>query len=112
MIGKLIKLTPSGKHWYEVEILFNGEEIPYRGKISKYQFHKEKYLEEVKGIHYSEIGDRFDFGYALTVHKSQGSQAERVLLFEEPSAYWEDELWNRWLYTAVTRAVKELYIIG
>lgn len=112
MIGKLIKLSPSEKHWYEAEILFHGENIPYQGKISRYQFHKEKYLDEVKGIHYSEIGDRFDFGYALTVHKSQGSQAERVLLFEEPSAYWEDELWNRWLYTAVTRAVKELYIIG
>ena len=112
MIGKLIKLSPSDKHWYEAEILFHGEEVPYIGKISRYQFHKEKYLEAVKGIHYSEIGDRFDFGYALTVHKSQGSQAERVLLFEEPSAYWEDELWSRWLYTAVTRAVKELYIIG
>ncbi len=112
MIGKLIKLAPSEKHWYEAEILFHGEEIPYQGKISRYQFHKEKYLEEVKGIHYSEIGDRFDFGYALTVHKSQGSQAQRVLLFEEPSTYWDNELWNRWLYTAVTRAVKELYIIG
>lgn len=112
MIGKLIKLSLSDKHWYEAEILFHGEDISYQGKISKYQFHKEKYLAEVKGIHYSEIGDRFDFGYALTVHKSQGSQAERVLLFEEPSVYWEDELWNRWLYTAVTRAVKELYIIG
>lgn len=112
MIGKLIKLSPSDKHWYEAEILFHGEDIPYQGKISRHQFHKEKYLEEVNGIHYSEIGDRFDFGYALTVHKSQGSQAQRVLLFEEPSAYWEDDLWNRWLYTAVTRAVKELYIIG
>src|SRR3989338_3621541 len=112
MIGKLIKLALSDKHWYEAEILFHGEEVPYQGRISRYQFHKEKYLAEVKGIHYSEIGDRFDFGYALTVHKSQGSQADRVLLFEEPSSYWEDELWSRWLYTAVTRAVKELYIIG
>lgn len=112
MIGKLIKLAPFEKHWYEAEILFHGENVLYQGKISRYQFHKEKYLDQVKGIHYSEIGDRFDFGYALTVHKSQGSQAERVLLFEEPSVYWEDELWNRWLYTAVTRAVKELYIIG
>ena len=111
MIGKLTKLTPSEKHWYEAEIIFQDDREPYQGRISKYQFHKEKYLEEVKGIHYTEIGDRFDFGYALTVHKSQGSQADRVLLFEEPSVYWEDELWNRWLYTAVTRAVKELYII-
>lgn len=112
MIGKLIKLAPYEKHWYDVSILFQQEDVPYQGKISRYQFHKERYLEEVKGIHYTEIGDRFDFGYALTVHKSQGSQAERVLLFEESSAYWEGDLWNRWLYTAVTRAIKELYIIG
>lgn len=112
MLGKLIKLSPSEKHWYEAEILFHGEDVPYQGKISKYQFHKEKYLEEVKDISYSQIGDRFDFGYALTVHKSQGSQAEKVLLFEEPSVYWEKDLWKRWLYTGVTRAVKELYIIG
>ncbi|MBI2596805.1 ATP-binding domain-containing protein [Candidatus Daviesbacteria bacterium] len=111
MIGKLVKLAPSDKHWYEAEIIFQDDPEPFQGRISKYQFHKEKYLEEVKGIHYTEIGDRFDFGYALTVHKSQGSQADIVLLFEEPSTYWEDELWNRWLYTAVTRAVKQLYII-
>lgn len=112
MVGRLLKLTPSGDHWYEAEIRFRDEERLYGGKISRHQFHKEHYVEDVPGIHYRQIGDRFDFGYALTVHKSQGSQADRVLLFEEQSPYWEGELWNRWLYTAVTRAVKELYIVG
>ena len=58
------------------------------------------------------MGDLFDFGYALTVHKAQGSQARRVLLFEERFKQMNDEDWYRWLYTAVTRAEEELIIIG
>jgi exodeoxyribonuclease-5 len=54
----------------------------------------------------------FDFGYALTVHKAQGSQAKRVILFEERFPQMTDDNWRRWLYTAVTRAEEELYIIG
>jgi ATP-dependent exoDNAse (exonuclease V) alpha subunit len=57
-------------------------------------------------------GDLFDFGYAVTVHKAQGSEAKKVILFEERFRQMEDEMWARWLYTAVTRAQEELYIIG
>jgi len=56
------------------------------------------------------MGDLFDFGYALTVHKAQGSQAKRVILFEERFPKMTDDEWKRWLYTAVTRAEEELYI--
>jgi len=112
MLGKLMKIKPFKKHWYKAEIYFPDEKRHFQGLISKHQFGKQRFIEEVEGIHYKQIGDRFDFGYALTVHKAQGSQADKVLLFEEPSVYWRGELWNRWLYTAVTRAVKELYIIG
>lgn len=47
-----------------------------------------------------------DYGYALTCHKSQGSQFDRVLVVEE---VWREK-WsvNRWTYTAATRAAKEL----
>lgn len=56
-------------------------------------------------------GDLFDFGYALTVHKAQGSQAKRVVVFEE-RILREDELWRRWLYTAITRAETELLVVS
>ncbi len=56
-------------------------------------------------------GDLFDFGYALTVHKTQGSQAEKVILFEERFQKMDDEMWRRWLYTGVTRAQKELWVV-
>ena len=41
--------------------------------------------------------DEFDFGYALTVHKAQGSQWNDVVLFDESFAFREHR--NRWLYT-------------
>ena len=50
-----------------------------------------------------------DLGYALTVHKSQGSEWEKVflLLHQSHNTMLQREL----LYTAITRAKKELYVI-
>jgi exodeoxyribonuclease-5 len=53
--------------------------------------------------------DVFDFGYALTVHKSQGSQWDEVVLFDESFAFREHR--TRWLYTAITRAAERLTIV-
>ncbi len=53
--------------------------------------------------------DEFDFGYALTVHKAQGSQWDDVALFDESFAFREHRA--RWLYTGVTRAAKRLTLI-
>jgi exodeoxyribonuclease-5 len=53
--------------------------------------------------------DEFDFGYALTVHKAQGSQWEDVLLFDESYAFAENR--NRWLYTGLTRAARRVTIV-
>jgi exodeoxyribonuclease-5 len=59
-----------------------------------------------------ERGDLWDFGYALTVHKAQGSQASDVLVFEERFARSNDDDWRRWIYTAVTRAQERLTVVG
>lgn len=48
---------------------------------------------------------QFDYGYAITVHKSQGSEWDKVVVFEEPCKLWD---MNRWRYTASTRAAKTL----
>lgn len=52
----------------------------------------------------------FDFGYALTCHKAQGSQFQRVFIFG--SGFGTRDMRNRWMYTAITRAKEELYICG
>lgn len=53
--------------------------------------------------------DEFDFGYALTVHKAQGSQWNNVVLFDESYAFRDSR--ERWLYTAITRAAETLTIV-
>lgn len=61
---------------------------------------------------YRTIGNLFDFGRALTVHKAQGSEADSVVVFEERNQYQSDDDWRRWLYTAVTRAKEKLILVG
>ncbi len=53
--------------------------------------------------------DEFDFGYVMTVHKSQGSQWDDVVLFDESFAFQDSRA--RWLYTGITRAAKRLTIV-
>ena len=43
------------------------------------------------------------YGYAITAHKSQGSQWEKVYIHND---YWGDN--PRWLYTAASRSTKYL----
>ncbi len=52
---------------------------------------------------------QFDYGYALTVHKSQGSQWDSVCLFDESSNFREHQA--RHLYTAITRAAERITIV-
>jgi len=54
--------------------------------------------------------DEFDFGYALTVHKAQGSQWDEIVLFDESYAFREHRA--RWLYTAITRAAERITIVS
>jgi len=53
--------------------------------------------------------DEFDYGYALTVHKAQGSQWDHLVLFDESFAFRETR--ERWLYTAITRAAETITIV-
>jgi exodeoxyribonuclease-5 len=50
----------------------------------------------------------FDYGYAITAHKSQGSQWNDVVIFDESWCFREDA--NRWLYTAITRAQNKILV--
>lgn len=60
------------------------------------------------------IGDvvpkEFAYAYAITGHKSQGSEWDKVLVIEETFPFDKTEH-ARWLYTTVTRASKKLVLI-
>lgn len=83
----------------------------YVGKIIRKQFGAQATLKELEGLDPMDLKDLFDFGYCLTVHKAQGSEADNVVLFEERFPQMTDDDWRRWLYTGVTRARKQLLII-
>ncbi len=64
--------------------------------------------EEVPAILRRET-EEFTYGYALTVHKAQGSQWDKVVLFDESYAFREHRA--RWLYTALTRAAEAITVV-
>lgn len=50
----------------------------------------------------------FTYGYAMTVHKAQGSEFPNVLLLDE---YRRPDDRARWLYTAITRAADRILVM-
>ncbi len=52
------------------------------------------------------------FSYAITCHKSQGGQWNTVFVEQPYLPNGVDKEYLRWLYTAATRAKKQLYLIG
>lgn len=112
MLGTVVSIEKENEDWYAADIEMDDQESLYSGLISVKQFNNKESLNFTEKRSKIMKGDLFDFGYALTVHKAQGSQAKRVILFEERFPSASDEIWRRWLYTAVTRAEEELLIIG
>lgn len=110
MLGTIVRIEKKNEQWYAADIAMDGINEEYSGLISVAQFNADTALNFTENRKYTMKGDLFDFGYALTVHKAQGSQAKRVVLFEERFKKMDDDQWKRWLYTAVTRAEEELYI--
>lgn len=112
MLGTITSIEKENDQWYLAEIAMDGEEKNFKGLISVDQFNNDSGLNFTNRRSQTMMGDLFDFGYALTVHKAQGSQAKKVILFEERFSKMTDNQWRRWLYTAITRAEKELYIFA
>lgn len=98
--------------YYRAEIEMDDTSDLFSGYIVSKQFNNPESLNFTdQRARYLE-GDLFDYGYALTVHKAQGSEAKRVILFEERFKQMDDSDWKRWLYTGITRAAEELYVVG
>lgn len=53
--------------------------------------------------------DEFTYAYAITCHKSQGSEWPNITVFDESGVFRADAI--RWLYTAITRAADRITIV-
>jgi exodeoxyribonuclease-5 len=83
----------------------------FGGKVTKVSVRADCFSGGVEALTWDQRKpyDEFDYGYVLTVHKSQGSQWDDVVLFDESFAFQESRA--RWLYTGITRAAKRLSIV-
>lgn len=111
MLGTLESIHIEDENWYKAEVTMENGSL-YNGLIFRHQFNSPEPINFTQNRKLLGENDIFDFGYALTVHKAQGSEARKVVLFEERFSRMDDENWKKWLYTAVTRAREELFIIG
>lgn len=106
--------APVGEKIATAEILMEDGETCLTS-IPLIQFGASQTLRELEGYspkRFRRDLDLFDYGYCLTVHKAQGSEAENVVLFEERFSSMTDDDWRRWLYTGVTRAKSRLIVVG
>ncbi len=107
---------------YKIDLEMDNSDDIYSSVVWNGCFGKEKY-DEAHNINFNKIYkdelkksketvDLFDYGYSISVHRSQGSEWPRIVLFEQRSKYWDDAYFKKWLYTAVTRARERLFIIS
>tara|TARA_R110000772_G_scaffold118018_1_gene223630 strand:+ start:159 stop:1340 length:1182 start_codon:yes stop_codon:yes gene_type:complete len=67
------------------------------------------FLGEKPGMWEKRSAQEFDYGYALTCHKAQGSEWSSVVVYNERLGPSSDQ-W-KWLYTAVTRAAERVHLV-
>ena len=92
------------KSWplYRVIVELDGGRV-WEGEVLAKQFNKTKGLIEPERAYWK--ATHWDYAYAVTCHKAQGSEWQRVLVMEENCPLWS---MPRWRYTAITRASEEL----
>lgn len=121
MRGIVSSVEEVGAHWYRTTVDFLDDAISVSSLLNRHQFHQEKTFQSIYDLYadyayprqVSDMGLLFDFGFALTVHKAQGSSFEEAVIWPEfwPSFDEQGDGYKRWLYTGVTRAAKKLYIM-
>lgn len=85
----------------------------YQNVMEDYADEKSKYKKflGVKGNKYFNAL-QVKFSYAITCHKSQGGQWNAVFVEQPYLPNGVDKDYLRWLYTAITRAKNQLFLIG
>jgi exodeoxyribonuclease V len=114
--------SPYKDEWWlmRAKVGFPDEEIlATEHDVCRDQFHRERPFDSVEDLKksgidvhsMSEAGRLFDFGYCMTVHKSQGSQFKHVVVIADWRQDYSQENTRRLAYTAVTRAAEKITVL-
>lgn len=79
------------------------------GKLKNIQAWRCLFDGEAKVPFYNRECNYFDYGYAITAHKSQGSEFDSVVIYNQPIGRGVER--QRWLYTALTRSKKKCILV-
>lgn len=98
-------LTPEDGIFQDVILDYQAlkEGKPFLTPEQSYQIYRRTDLKNQEPV-------EFNYGYAITGHRAQGSQWEKVLVFEERFPFDKEEH-ARWLYTACTRSASKLVLV-
>lgn len=76
----------------------------------EYYIAKAFYQLEKNGIRHMHMPMDFNYGYAITCHKAQGSEWNNIVIFEERFPF-DKEDHAHWIYTAITRASEKIVLV-
>jgi exodeoxyribonuclease V len=107
LLMNTLQMDAPSLSYNDYKILYNEVAADYQHITDKYQ--RLKLMQSNPYLNALQI----KFAYAMTCHKTQGGQWENVFVEQ---GYLTDEMVNmeylRWLYTAVTRGTKKLYLVN
>ena len=114
MTGVIQEIRDAGEYHYFATLKMDGIDEPIAQKINKLQFGNPKTLQgnEIAALDRRQYGLLFDWGYAMTAHKAQGSEAAQVVVYDDCDWMKDEDMRRRWRYTAYTRAAEKLIIVG
>jgi exodeoxyribonuclease-5 len=117
-VGTVLWYMPDKKGLYRLTMYVEGQDEPVESLCSdkcfgevQYPIYEQETKNQRARHNRGHSIDYFDYGNCISVHKSQGSEWDKIILFEQRTKKWDDDFYTRWLYTAVTRARKKLLII-
>ena len=90
----------------ENQLLYSSVKEDYKNEKSSFK----KFLKVKNNPHFNAL--QVKYSYSITCHKSQGGQWDRVFVEYPYLPEGPNKDFFRWLYTAITRAKKELYLVG
>ena len=101
----LVSNSPS-LTYEENQLLYTSVQEDYKNEKSSFK----KFLKVKKNSYFNAL--QVKYSYSITCHKSQGGQWDRVFIEYPYLPEGPNKDFLRWLYTAITRAKKELFLVG